>query len=647
MKSIRKNNILSFAIALASFSVLIFFITEFTAKNNLNKEKDIRENLFDLLVSKKSLLEKAINSRIYYTKGIAAYTSINPDITNEIFDNLANELIKGDSVISTMALSKDCIIGAIYPKEGHEAAIGLNLLEHPARKTIVEKTIVTHNTFVAGPVELVEGGVAFISYTPIFEKKNNSFRFWGVTDIVILKDKLFNEIKLEPNDENYEFALRGKDGTGSSGEIFWGDPDIFNNNPVTVDVLLPTGSWTLGSIPVKGWQSKLNKTEIMTFVLYICAIIISLLIWQLTRAMLKIRQHEKELKAIFGAMNDLIIEFNRKGQYIKVAPTNESLLVLPREQLIGKSLYEVFDKETADFFMHAVKKCFETKQLVVIDYPLVINNKNLWFQARLTYISSDAVLYAANDNTQQKLAGDKLKDSEKKLSELNAAKDKLFSIIAHDLRSPFNTTLGLSEILKEELETLSKEEIRDYVNQISKALSGQFKLLENLLNWTKMQTGKIKFNPESFNLSGKINEVIELLRPSAEAKSILLETNIERGLYIISDANMLHTILHNLITNAIKFTPKNGKISISAAVESEKMNISITDSGVGMSPEIISKIFDKGEFHSTQGTENEKGTGLGLALAREMAEKLNGEIIVKSEIGSGSSFTLIVNNRPA
>ena len=642
MKSIRRNNLLSFATAIATLFILMFLITEFTAYNSLNKEKDVRDNLFDLLVSKKSLLEKAINSRIYYTKGIAAFTSINPDISTETFNELADEMIKGDSVISTMSLSKDCIIGAIYPAKGHEAAIGLNLLEHPARRSIVEKTIETHNTFVAGPVELVEGGVAFISYTPIFQKRNSSSSFWGVTDIVIWKDKLFNEIKLKTLEGNYEFALRGVDGTGKTGKVFWGDPEIFNNNPVTVDVLLPTGNWTFGCVPINGWDQYFDKSEILSFILYLSAIIISLLIWQLTRAILKIRYHEKELQAIFGAMNDLIIEFNRKGEYTKIAPTNESLLVLPPEKLIGKSLSEVFDKKTSDFFMNAIQKCFDTKQLVIIDYPLTIDKKELWFQARITYISNNAVLYAAQDNTMQKLADDKLRKSEKELRELNATKDKLFSIIAHDLRSPFNVTLGLSEILSEDLETLDKEEIKDYVEQISRALSGQFKLLENLLNWAKMQTGKIKFNPTSFNLSSKISDVIDLLQPSAEAKAITFEKHVENELILTTDPNMLHTILHNLITNAIKFTPRNGKISISTSTSDGKTHISIMDSGVGIPPERVASIFDKGEFHSTPGTESEKGTGLGLALVREMTEQLSGEISVKSAIGEGSTFILSI-----
>ena len=351
----------------------------------------------------------------------------------------------------------------------------------------MENTIETKNTFLAGPVELVEGGIAFISYTPIFTKtKDDSSKFWGVTDIVILKDKLFNEMNFFISDSNYYFALRGTDGTGENGPIFWGTSEVFENDPVIVDILLPTGNWQLAGIPKSGWQTFIDKTEFIIKVLYASSVLISILILLLSKAIVKIRLHEKELKALFGSMNDIIIEFNEKGEYVKIAPTNESLLYLPKENILGKSLYQIFDKERADFFMNAILECIKSKATVVIDYPLEINSDNRWFRARISYISENAVIYVAHDNTREMLALDNHKKSEQKLLELNATKDKLFSIIAHDLRSPFNTTFGLVNILEEDFDTLSEEEKKESIGIISNALKTQFKLLENLLNWARM-----------------------------------------------------------------------------------------------------------------------------------------------------------------
>jgi PAS domain S-box-containing protein len=626
--------------------VFLLLISVFSTYYNDNKEKDVRNTLHELLISKKSLLEQSLNSRIYYTKGIAAYTSINPNITKEEFYLLADKLILQDTVISTMALSKDCIINAIFPIEGHEAAIGLNLLEHPERKIIVEETINSHKTFVAGPVELVEGGVAFISYTPIFSKSNNnSSNFWGVTDIVILRDKLFNEINFFTTDSDYKYALRGTDGTGENGPVFWGDASIFDNNPVVIKILLPTGYWQLASVPIAGWNTFIDKTELIISILYLSSFLISILILLLSQAILKIKRHEKELQALFGSMEDLIIEFNKNGQYVKVAPTNNSLLIWPKEKILGKSLYEVFDKERADFFMNAIKKCINTKETITIDYPLEVNSEELWFQARISYISNNAVIYVAHDNTKKMLAEEKLKKSEQTLLEINATKDKLFSIIAHDLRSPFNTTLGMVEILEQDFKTMSNKEVQESVGIISQALQGQFKLLENLLNWASIQTNRMNINKTDIKPALVVNDIINLLSASAKTKQIELINNIEDNASVLADDNLLHSIIRNLISNAIKFTNIGGKITVSAKETDNDFSIMVADSGVGISPEGIKNIFKLDHKHTTDGTSGEKGTGLGLTLVNEMVEMHGGSINIESEIGKGSNFIVSLPNK--
>ena len=149
----------AFLIALLSLVLLAVASSRYTNYKKVQWEKDVRNNLLEVLISKKSTLEKALYSRIYYTRGVAGFVALNPDVTNAEYAQLAAEFIKNDTVINSMALSKNGIIGAIYPLKGHEEAIGLNLLDHPERKEIVEKTIQTQKTFVAGPGELVEGGL--------------------------------------------------------------------------------------------------------------------------------------------------------------------------------------------------------------------------------------------------------------------------------------------------------------------------------------------------------------------------------------------------------------------------------------------------------------------------------------------------------
>jgi len=638
----KRFNILPITIAVISFIIFILIIIRYTEFSYEKTEKEIRGNLYDLLVSKKSQLEKALYSRVYYTKGVAAYCAINNGITNEKFYELTDELIKNDTVIGTMGLSKDCIIGAIYPLKGHEAAIGVNLLEHPQRKLIVEQTIVTKNTFIAGPVELVEGGIAFISYTPIFttlqENKNN---FWGVTDIVILKDKLFNEIKLKTHNQVYKFALKGVDGTGTNGACFWGDSTIFNNNPVTVKVLLPTGYWVFAGMPITGWESYTDNNSLITRLLYISAFIISFLIWLLVSAFIKIRKSEVELKALFGSMKELIIEFDKKGTYVKIAPTNDDLLIMPPESLVNKTLYEVFDKETADFFFNAITECFTTKNTVIIDYPLAINGQNFWFEARLTYLNDNSILYVAHDNTTKKIAEDRLKQSESYLKELNETKDKFFAIIAHDLRSPFQGFLGLSEILAKTSDNLTKEEVKEYSLELYKALEKQYELLEDLLNWAKITNKNFNLSKSFINLHNVVNTVFEQVEVFAKIKNLNLINDINKSINLNVDDSMFKVVIRNLISNSIKFSNNNGFIKVSAKVIENYFEISISDNGVGISSDNLKKLFDTTIF-TTTGTASEVGTGLGFNLSKEIVLKHDGVIYAESTLGHGTTISFTI-----
>ncbi len=244
-----------------------------------------------------------------------------------------------------------------------------------------------------------------------------------------------------------------------------------------------------------------------------------------------------------------------------------------------------------------------------------------------------------------------LRTKNKKLNELNATKDKFFSIIAHDLKSPFSALLGFSNLLLKNYQKYDEKKRKKYLKFINSSLIKAYRLLENLLSWSHSQTGLIDFSPVKINIKILIDEIILLLTEIAGNKNIKLLTNVENGLFVYADKNMIETVIRNLISNALKFTPKNGEISINTrfATDENEQNftqISIKDSGVGISPEIQNKLFKITEAVSTKGTENEAGTGLGLILCKEFVEKHGGKIWVKSETGKGSSFYFIIPNKP-
>ncbi len=232
--------------------------------------------------------------------------------------------------------------------------------------------------------------------------------------------------------------------------------------------------------------------------------------------------------------------------------------------------------------------------------------------------------------------------SEEKLKNAVAEKDKFFSIIAHDLKSPFTALLGFSEILVEEADELSKEEVKEFSTHLRNAIVGLYKLLENLLTWSRLQRGKISKELADLDLKDLINEIFSVFQENARQKKIELETNLESPLIIQADKMMIETIIRNLVANALKFTPEGGKISVIVEEDADFVKISVKDTGVGMPESIKNKLFKIDEHVTTRGTNDEKGTGLGLILSKEFVEKHGGKIWVESEEGKGSTFIFTI-----
>ncbi len=229
----------------------------------------------------------------------------------------------------------------------------------------------------------------------------------------------------------------------------------------------------------------------------------------------------------------------------------------------------------------------------------------------------------------------------KELQDLNATKDKFFSIIAHDLKNPFNTLLGFSELILDGFDEYESEKVKEFIQIINETSRQSYNLLENLLEWSRSQTGKIQMEPIEIILNKLVEENFELLNNNASKKKIDLINNVSPSAIAYADWNMMSTVLRNLISNAIKYTDK-GSITCSDKNNNGALELSVTDTGVGISENNIEKLFSIDKNYSTKGTADESGTGLGLILCKEFIEKNGGYIRVESQEGQGSSFILTV-----
>ncbi len=243
------------------------------------------------------------------------------------------------------------------------------------------------------------------------------------------------------------------------------------------------------------------------------------------------------------------------------------------------------------------------------------------------------------DISERKNAELLLEKQAKELRELNATKDKFMSIIAHDLRSPFNAIIGFSDLMLKNFYELDNETFLKGLRTIESASNHAFKLLENLLIWSRNQSGKYKFLPEMVNVKTQLAESLNMIESEALNKKIKISVSIKKTHKIFVDKNMLDTILRNLISNAIKFSYKGSKIKIAVTETDHQLQFSVSDSGVGISSERLASIFELDKRTNTTGTENEQGTGLGLILCKEFVTVHKGKIWAESTQGSGSCFT--------
>ena len=233
-----------------------------------------------------------------------------------------------------------------------------------------------------------------------------------------------------------------------------------------------------------------------------------------------------------------------------------------------------------------------------------------------------------------------LKESKEQLTIANKTKDKFFAILAHDLRGPISTIDQMTRMLYEDYDILDTEFRKETLREMKESSKSVFDLLENLLTWSRSQRGILHFEPTEVSLTAIIHINFGLLKQTADKKEIKLISEIEGDISFQADANMVSTIFRNLISNAIKFTERGGSIRINAKKDSKKVVVNVIDDGVGMDEETISKLFKIHKNASKKGTSGESGTGLGLILCKEFAEKHNGTITASSEPGKGSVFTV-------
>lgn len=353
---------------------------------------------------------------------------------------------------------------------------------------------------------------------------------------------------------------------------------------------------------------------------------------------------EARFRKIMEFLPDIVSILNKDGQLVYNSPASSRIHGYSSKEFENLKTMDLVHPDDLKGFIEAFSK--------VLKFPDDITSKQYryrnkdgsytWMEAMATNNLKDptleGIITVSRDITERKVAEEKINKMLEELSDANLMKDRFFSIIAHDLINPFNSLLGLSQLLSKNADKYEPEKIKHFSNMIHESAKNGYKLLENLLDWSRTQTNRFEFDPYFYPLGELIDESIEIIEGQLLTKEMQIIKNFDPFTSVYTDKNVINTILRNLISNAIKFSPIGSKIEISSYFDPKYCIVSIRDYGTGIPENKIHKLFQLNSNYSTAGTLNEKGTGLGLILCKEFVEKQEGQIWVESKINEGSIF---------
>lgn len=498
-----------------------------------------RAESVEQLNSLRVAMENRLNADINLVRGLVSYIRAVPEIDQTAFAKIAADLVRGQGRrLRNLALARDLVVSHVFPYAGNEKALGLNYRETPSQWPQVKRAIDENEIVIAGPLDLVQGGVGIIARFPVYLQNRQVARpeLWGIISTVIDFEAFLDSISISDYAERFDIVLRGRDGTGENGEVFWRSVDRDVDHPVKLRVNVISGHWIIEAAPRSGWPT-----------------------------------------------------------------TSDRLWVI------------------AGFLA-----------LVFVTGSIV----------SLGYMRYDMDLAEATDM---------MRRARDEAERANAAKSEFLASMSHELRTPLNAITGFSDMLTHEvLGSIGNEKYREYAEHIHTSGEHLLAIVNDVLDLAKVEAGKMSISPQSFLIEPTIQECTRLIGRRGSKRESAIEISVSPDAdTVFADSRIFRQILINLLSNADKYTPVDGRITIASSRDSQGQTIvQVIDEGVGIPAHDLERVLEPfGQSRDNVALSHE-GTGLGLSLSRKLMELHGGQLQIASTVGVGTTVTLVFPDQP-
>jgi PAS domain S-box-containing protein len=672
--------------ALAALLIFFVVVSLFIGLEILEQQR-FRETLqtrtINTLSRIRADLEAEINANFYLTRGLIAYIATHPDINEDIFYRLAEQILQNHNYIRNIALAPNNIIRFVYPLQGNERAIGLNYQNNAEQWPAVAKIVESGKTVIAGPVTLVQGGTAFVSRTPVFLTNHGNpsqeDSYWGLASVVIEQDRLFTAAGIYTPDLNIRFAIKGKDGLGAEGDMIDGDPAIFLDRPILLPVNLPEGSWLLAAVPKEGWRLASPYLMPLRIAALVIASFIGLAVytwlrrqernrrsletaWREARqAQSDLRLNEEFLNTVFDNIPAML--FIKDAQELRFVRFNKT-----GADMLGYSVSDFLGKNDFDFFEETQARTFTDKDREVLNKGILIDipeesiatkdgRKKILHTRKIPLFDLDGrprhLLGISEDITEQILAKAEKEHLEKMLQQSHKLETigKMAGGVAHDLNNILSGIINYPELLL--LQLPSDSPLRKPLSQIHDSGKRAARVVADLLTIAR-GVAAVK---ETTCLNDLVREHLE----SPEHRKlctafphISFETKLASDVRMVSSSRVhIQKCLMNLLNNGAEAFPADTAGSIRITTRNIELHqtlpgfadievgsyvvLAVADNGPGILTDDLDHIFEPFYTRKAMGR---SGTGLGLTVVWNTMQDHRGAVTADNNTDSGTTFSL-------